>query len=55
MALLIDKIAHRPFAGNTLILVVEDDPQYGADHVSAKRSNFYLVRETRPSSSRSCS
>jgi hypothetical protein len=42
-ALLVDKIAHSPYAGSTLIFVVEDDPQDGADHVSANRSNFYLV------------
>ncbi|MBZ5666090.1 MAG: phosphoesterase [Acidobacteriia bacterium] len=43
VGLLVDKIAHSPNANNTLIFVVEDDPQDGADHVSANRSNFYLV------------
>jgi hypothetical protein len=43
VALLVDKIAHSPYASNTLIFVIEDDPQDGADHVSANRSNFYLV------------
>jgi DNA-binding beta-propeller fold protein YncE len=43
VALLVDKIAHSPFANSTLIFVVEDDPQDGADHVSANRSNFYLI------------
>jgi DNA-binding beta-propeller fold protein YncE len=42
-ALLIDKIAHSPYANNTLIFIVEDDPQDGADHVSANRSNVYVV------------
>jgi len=35
-ALLIEKIAHSPYANSTLIFVIEDDPQDGADHVSAK-------------------
>jgi YVTN family beta-propeller protein len=43
VALLVDKIAHSPNANNTLIFVVEDDPQDGADHVSANRSNVYVV------------
>jgi hypothetical protein len=43
VALLVDKINHSPYANNTLIFVVEDDPQDGADHVSANRSTFFLV------------
>jgi phosphoesterase family protein len=43
VALLVDKIAHSPYANSTLIFVVEDDPQDGADHVSANRSTFFLV------------
>ena len=42
-ALLVDKIAHSTYANSTLIFIVEDDPQDGADHVSANRSNFFLV------------
>ncbi|HVO64734.1 MAG TPA: bifunctional YncE family protein/alkaline phosphatase family protein [Terriglobales bacterium] len=42
-ALLIDKIAHSPYASNTLIFVIEDDPQDGADHVSANRSLAFIV------------
>jgi len=42
-ALLIDKIAHSPYAGSTLIFIIEDDPQDGADHVSANRSTFFIV------------
>lgn len=42
-ALLIDKIAHSAYANSTLIFVIEDDPQDGADHVSANRSTFFLV------------
>jgi hypothetical protein len=43
VALLIDKIAHSPYANNTLVFVVEDDPQDGADHVSANRSTAFIV------------
>ncbi len=43
VALLVDKIAHSPYANSTLIFVVEDDPQDGADHVSANRSTFFMV------------
>jgi hypothetical protein len=43
VALLVDKIHHSPYANSTLIFVVEDDPQDGADHVSANRSTFFLV------------
>ncbi len=43
VALLVDKIAHSPYANSTLIFVVEDDPQDGADHVSANRSTFFVV------------
>jgi DNA-binding beta-propeller fold protein YncE len=42
-ALLIDKIAHSPYANSTLIFVIEDDPQDGADHVSANRSTAFIV------------
>lgn len=38
VGLLIEQIAHSPYAKNTLVFVVEDDPQDGADHVSANRS-----------------
>jgi len=43
VALLVDKINHSPYAGNTLVFVVEDDPQDGADHVSANRSTAFIV------------
>jgi DNA-binding beta-propeller fold protein YncE len=42
-ALLVDKIAHSPYADSTLIFILEDDPQDGADHVSANRSNVFVV------------
>ncbi len=38
-----DKIAHSPYAGNTLIFVIEDDPQDGADHVSGDRSLAFII------------
>jgi len=43
VALLVDKIAHSPYAGNTLVFIVEDDSQDGADHVSANRSTAFIV------------
>ena len=39
----IDKIAHSPYANNTLIFISEDDPQDGADHVSGNRSMGYII------------
>jgi len=41
--LLIDQIAHSPYANSTLVFVVEDDPQDGADHVSANRSILFVA------------
>jgi len=38
-----DKIAHSPYANNTLIFVIEDDPQDGADHVSGDRSLAFII------------
>jgi len=43
VGLLVDKIAHSPYAGSTLVFVIEDDAQDGADHVSANRSTAYIV------------
>jgi DNA-binding beta-propeller fold protein YncE len=42
-ALLIEKIANSPFAGNTLVFVIEDDAQNGGDHVDAHRSIAYVA------------
>ena len=36
--MLIDAVSHSPLWKNTLVVVVEDDPQDGADHVDAHRS-----------------
>jgi YVTN family beta-propeller protein len=43
VGLVVDKIAHSPYANNTLIFVIEDDPQDGADHVSGQRSTAFVV------------
>ena len=43
VGLVVDTIAHSPYANNTLIFVIEDDPQDGADHVSGDRSLAYIV------------
>jgi YVTN family beta-propeller protein len=40
---LVEKVAASPFKDNTLIFVVEDDAQNGADHVDAHRSTAYIV------------
>ncbi len=36
-------IANSPYAGNTLVMVIEDDAQDGADHMDAHRSTAYIV------------
>jgi len=36
-------LAHSPFAGNTLVFVLEDDAQDGGDHMDAHRSTAYVV------------
>ncbi len=43
VGLVIDKIAHSAYANNTLIFVIEDDAQNGADHVDAHRSTAFIV------------
>jgi YVTN family beta-propeller protein len=43
VGLLVDKIAHSPYAKDTLIFVLEDDSQDGPDHVDAHRSTAYVV------------
>jgi YVTN family beta-propeller protein len=40
---LVEKVASSPFKDNTLIFVVEDDAQNGADHVDSHRSTAYVV------------
>jgi len=41
--LVAEKIAHSPYANSTLIFVIEDDPQDGADHVSGDRSLGFII------------
>jgi DNA-binding beta-propeller fold protein YncE len=43
VGLVAQTIAHSPYANNTLLFVIEDDPQDGADHVSGDRSTAFIV------------
>jgi hypothetical protein len=43
VGLLVDKVAHSRYKDDTLIFVLEDDAQAGADHVDAHRSTAYVV------------
>jgi hypothetical protein len=43
VGLIVQKVANSPYAANTLIFVLEDDAQDGADHVDAHRSTAYVV------------
>jgi DNA-binding beta-propeller fold protein YncE len=43
VGLVIEKLAHSPFAKDTLIFVVEDDAQDGPDHVDAHRSVAFVA------------
>ena len=43
MGLLVQAVAHSPYAGNTLIFIIEDDSQDGADHVDSHRSTTYVA------------
>ena len=40
---LIQAVAESPYASNTLIFIIEDDAQAGADHVDAHRTTAYVV------------
>jgi YVTN family beta-propeller protein len=40
---LVEAVAKSPYASSTLIFVIEDDAQDGADHVDAHRSTAYVV------------
>lgn len=40
---LIETVAHSPYAGSTLVFVVEDDAQDGPDHVDAHRSVLFVA------------
>ncbi len=43
VARLIDRVAHSPYKDDTLIFMIEDDAQDGADHVDAHRTTAYIV------------
>ena len=43
LGLVVETIAKSKFAGSTLVFVIEDDAQNGADHVDARRSVAYIV------------
>jgi DNA-binding beta-propeller fold protein YncE len=43
VGLLVQAVAHSPYASNTLIIVIEDDSQDGADHVDSHRATTYIV------------
>ncbi len=43
VGLTLQTLAKSPYAGNTLVFVVEDDSQDGPDHVNAHRSTAYIV------------
>jgi len=43
VGLLVQAVAHSPYANNTLIIVIEDDCQDGADHVDSHRATTYFV------------
>ena len=42
-AKLIEKVSKSPYASSTLICILEDDSQNGADHVDSHRSTAYIV------------
>ena len=43
VGLLVQAVAHSPYASNTLIIIIEDDSQDGADHVDSHRATTYFV------------
>jgi hypothetical protein len=43
VGLVIEKIAHSPFAKDTLVFIIEDDAQDGPDHVDAHRSIAFIA------------
>ena len=43
VGLVIERIAHSRFKDDTLVFVIEDDAQNGADHVDARRSIAFVV------------
>jgi YVTN family beta-propeller protein len=43
VGLLVQAVANSPYAKNTLIIIIEDDSQDGADHVDSHRATTYFV------------
>ena len=43
VGLLVQTVANSPYAKDTLIIIIEDDSQDGADHVDSHRSTTYFV------------
>jgi len=43
LGLLVQAVAHSPYANNTLVVIIEDDCQDGADHVDSHRATTYFV------------
>ena len=43
VGLLVQAVANSPYAKNTLIIIIEDDSQDGADHVNSHRATTYFV------------
>jgi len=43
VGLLVETVAHSPYAKDTLIIIIEDDCQDGADHVDSHRATTYFV------------
>jgi DNA-binding beta-propeller fold protein YncE len=43
VGLLVQGVANSPYAKNTLIFIIEDDSQDGADHVDSHRATTYVV------------
>lgn len=43
VGLLVQTVAHSPYAKDTLIIIIEDDCQDGADHVDSHRATTYFV------------
>jgi hypothetical protein len=40
---MVEAVAHSPYAGNTVIIITEDDCQDGPDHVDSHRATAYIV------------
>ena len=43
VGLLVQTVAHSPYAKDTLIIIIEDDSQDGADHVNSHRATTYFI------------